>query len=398
MTNPSRDLALDYLKGFACLLMTVAHLPVADKTDTAAVGFHYFAEYATVVFFAVSGMNAFTQAKKYSLRYLLALNAAIFVFGSPYSTVIHADLYGRYVLEILQIIAIGSLAVVLVQRFLGESKWIFAGVALAVMLGKVLRDLCWPELHGGGVLFVHEAYVPRAQLEAHGSKIFPGFPLFPWLAYFLWGVFAYALSQRAQGLLIAVLVAVYGAGNHWGMLGDFHEKWDTSAAYQVLSLLMLSVSLLLARAVPGHWLQIPRWVPYFGKNSLAFLYAHGFGLLAGLLVAKLLGQFPAWLTAIAITWIGLQLLQKWRGLKVFRQPLPWLLMGTIGLLLPLAIRLWPASYAPALLINLVMGLLIAKHFSYLRDLLRHHTTQPETENVSVPITAPSRAPASTSDG
>lgn len=369
MRNASRDLSLDYLKGFSCFMMTIAHLPVFDKSDAVTAGIHYFAEYVTVVFYAVSGINTLTQARKYSLHYLLLLNLALFIFGTPYSLTIHANLYARYVLEILQIIALGSMAVALTYRVCGDRRWVFAVLGLTVIALKILRDVWWPEFHGAGVLFVHEGYIPREQLAANDPRIFPGFPIFPWLFAFFWGVFVYQLNQKEQSLLLGVVGLTYVIGEALGILGDFHEKWDTSMAYVLLSMAMLSGSFLLARAVPTHWLQYPRFMPVFGKNSLAFLYVHGFGLLAAL-AAKSLGQYAGWIIALLVTYGGLRLLEKWRGIKYMENMGAWIAMATLSLLLPVFLLTEPKAVIPVLLINIAIGLLVSRHFNSLRDLLR----------------------------
>lgn len=371
LTKPStRDAALDYLKGLACFLMVIAHLPVQDKTNIAAVTVHGLAEYITVVFFAVSGINTFTQAKKYNLRYLLLLNVAIFIAGIPYAMVVHANLYAQPVPEILQIIAMGSLAVVAVQRILGNSPHVFALVAILIMVIKVLRDLCLPEFHGAGLLFVDKNYIPRAQLTGKSSSMFPGFPVFPWLAYFVWGVFAYSLSQRAQALMIAIIVSLMGLAIFAGIFGDLHEKWDTSVAFQLSSLLTLSICLFVTRSMPEPWLHTPRWMLFFGEHSLAFLLVHGFGLVAGFIVAKLLGQFAAWAVALTVTYFCLKGLLRWGGAAAFKTKGTWVITAAMCVVLPAIVLVWPASYLIVVIMNVLLGVLIARHFGDLRNLIR----------------------------
>lgn len=367
--SSNRDLAMDYLKGLACLMMVLGHLPVYDKTDMVAQYVVWCINSATVVFFGISGVNAVAQAAKYPFSYLFGLNLALFVFGTAYSTIIHVDLYERYLLEIFQIIAIGSVLAALLYRLIGNRPWVFAFVGLLVALAKYGFAYFWPDFHGGGVLLVHENYRPHIQLAPNEARFFPGFPFFPWAYIFFWGVFAYHLSQRAQAVLLLTEIAILAGGLYLDVLGDWREKWGMSPAFLLVSMIFFSAHCFVVRFMPAHWLKVPGFILLFGQNSLAFLFVHGFGLLAGMIIVKTTGQFGAWALAYVVTYFGLVLFVKWKPWKLFDASWTWWLMAGIVVTLPLVAITWPVMKFLVVLSEAFLGILFAKHFGQLRNLI-----------------------------
>lgn len=365
----TRDPVIDYLKGSACVMMIIAHTPNFQPDDPVVAMFYSLAAFGTILFFAMNGANTAQQVRRYPLGYIVRLNLILFVFGTTFSVIVHPDLYQRYVLEILQIIAMGSIAVALVAKGVGGRPWCFGLIGLLIPLIKFLRDAYWPEFHGAGVLFVHQAYLPHENLPEGMKRFWPGFPVFPWLYTFFWGVFAYSLSQRQQLGLMLTCVGLYVLGDYWGVIGSWREKWDTSIAFWLLMTFKLSLFLWVLRALPARWLQIPGFVTLFGKHSLSFLFVHAIGFALAHAVQSL-GQYVAWLVAFLVTWGCLVLLLKWRGWSLFSRAWAWWMMAVLVLVLPGVVLWLPAFKLPAFLLIFACGVLFAKHLDQMRVLLK----------------------------
>lgn len=377
-----RDLVMDYLRGVVCIAMVIAHFPVQDKTDEMAVLLHHLVGSVTVVFFGISGINALAQAGRYSIRELLVVFAGLFIFGTSYSVIIHPTLYLRYVPEIFQIIAIGSVLVIVAQRFLGSRPWVYGLLGVLVVAVYLVVDLVFPQWTGDGVLFVHRDYVPHDQVPAGQPKIFPGFPMLPWLYIFFWGVFSYSLNQKQQAACIFVLGAALALGLQLNVLGVWFEKWHMTPAYLILSTLTFSVAVFCGRLLPATWLRKSDFILLFGKNSLAFLFMHGFGLLVAFITVRYVGQYLAWLAAIIVSYFALKLLQRWKGLTIFEAPQSWWIMGFLAVTLPLLPLWWKATIVPVVLLEVIIGILFSKHFPLLRGLIRQKHLQRESSLVA----------------
>jgi len=116
-----RDHSLDLIKGFACLLMIFAHAPgIANSPLTSLLyghnnklvqTFYLLGEFAPVFFFSVSGVVGYLQAQKYQPKSVLLGYLFLFFLGFSYNGITQIEFYKDFQIEIIQIIAIGVLAV-----------------------------------------------------------------------------------------------------------------------------------------------------------------------------------------------------------------------------------------------------------------------------------------------
>ncbi|SHJ15169.1 hypothetical protein [Desulfofundulus thermosubterraneus] len=243
-----RDYSLDLLKTLGCVLMLFAHSHVAtDGWITHQLVF--LGTFAPVIFFSVSGVTTVLQLRARSAGSLFLFYALFFFLGLSFVGAKGVNFWHEPQCEVPQGIALGVIATTFLVRWLGPemSGFLFP---LPFLLHLMAKKMAIPASIATGFL------VP------------PGlFPLFPWLAFFLWGIFCYS-HQRT-----AVLVTL-GAGAAYAVLslqGLGHcEKWDMNTQYFLVGLVLygfLAVVRPFIQAVPG-------WLVYLGRRSLFFFYAH----------------------------------------------------------------------------------------------------------------------------
>jgi len=76
----SRDHSLDLLKGVACVLMLLAHTHL--QIDLPSKALTFLGNFTPVLFFAVSGITANFQARKYPVAGILSTYVMIFILDS----------------------------------------------------------------------------------------------------------------------------------------------------------------------------------------------------------------------------------------------------------------------------------------------------------------------------
>lgn len=254
----TRDLSLDVIKGWGCLAMIAAHIPVSGAGRLPDLG-----GLAPVLFYSVSGVTAVYQSRKRSVRQLAIFYTFFFIVGYSYAW-LHRP--GEYASDIMQIIAMGTMATCMLSRWLPNLStrgWaVLALIPFAVHC--VAREF---NVNGAIVGFPITGFV-----------VVPGvFPLFPWLSFFWWGAFARSCQGRAlQGCTLITAVATVVSALRGGALW---EKWNMSNTYYLLCLTVLFGSFGVARRlVKRHTGSLESlasgWSVFFGRHSLLFLFVH----------------------------------------------------------------------------------------------------------------------------
>lgn len=242
-----RDYTLDLLKTLGCLLMVFAHShAVTNNWFTHYVVFS--GTFAPVLFFGVCGVTSVFQLRSRPWPVLATFYALFFLLGLSFIGIKGVNFWREPQCEIFQGIALGVVATALLVRLLGEkSGFLFP-------LPFLLYVLC-------------KKAVVTTPVTA-GFLFPPGlFPLFPWLSFFLWGVFCYWF--RRMGFLLALSAA--GIYLSLVVAGKGHcEKWEMNAGYFLLGLALYG---LLFGLCSIRW-RVPQWLIYTGKHSLLFFYTH----------------------------------------------------------------------------------------------------------------------------
>ncbi len=252
-----RILEIDITKGIACLLMLAAHFISARLLP--------FGTFAAPLFFACSGMNTIKLIEKTSANrrydlFHLFFPLLLFFGGSTQVVVAHGGRL-RIFPEFLQCIALA--------------------VLILFVLSRVFRN----PFHVGclfPVPFLIQHFLPMTFSGSPLAFLFSkGFALFPWLGFFLFGVFILYLKGRTFFGLTAVLGAIAGLSLLWA--GGTLNKFLMSPLYILLALLAVSLffamgRLIAALAKRAFFRGLTSFFAIPGRNSLMFVYLHYFVL------------------------------------------------------------------------------------------------------------------------
>ncbi len=368
----SRDYSLDYLKGVGCFLMMIAHLSLAHRRDPYAVLVSDIGSLGMLYFFAVAGVTAAIQLHKYDYVSLIMFFLSLGIVGYCYTAMMHPTLYLSFRLEVFQVIALGSIAVIAIKQYanMGVVGYFILGVL--VYLIKYLFDRFLPQFDGGAVLLPHADYVPW--INAHGlERINPGFPLLPWLSYFFAGYAAYYMNNR-WNLIWAAVFFVLALIVYWLAPSEvlFYDKFDMTPGYFLISSGVLFASFYVGR----QWFHGPPKKPdnillFFGQNSLMVFYVHGFGLIAGFAIIKWLGnQYLAWLAVFVVTYWLLKLVVQIKPFDKFKSVNAWIVLTVMIFVTPLLCLYAGIFQIVVICLELIYGFIFIINFPHISQRLK----------------------------
>lgn len=292
-----RDRSLDFLKGFACIQMLIAHSHVIFFDTPGSIWIRAFCGYATTIFFGISGITALIQIKHYGIKATLGIYVWLYLLGvSMVFLVFHTDnLDHIFIVEMLQIIALGCIMLILLEHYVAPNRWGYLAISLVFIALKFLIDAWgahqaqpWP-LPRGLVNPVPDLLTYNAFLN---PSFYPGFTLIPWLWVFPFCIFV-RRSTPAFNLFwgVACFVAIW-VMHLLGYELQLHNKWNIPPDYflAITGYTMVQFGILHPNA---HTLftRIPVWIESLGKDVLLFLYVHFAGIFFGGIIA--VGLFRA---------------------------------------------------------------------------------------------------------
>ncbi|MBN2346061.1 MAG: hypothetical protein JXO51_06690 [Candidatus Aminicenantes bacterium] len=352
-----RRVEIDVAKGAACLLMILAHL--------APHGLLPVGNFAAALFFACSGMNAIlmierTRGSRLFDLYHVLFPLILFFGGSTLIAVIHGGRL-RIAFGLLQFIALAIVLVFALSKLFPDPRscgWLFP------------------------IPFLVQQLAPASVLGSRGefplSMLFGNrFVLFPWLGFFLFGIFILGRKRGQRRVLMAVLIVAFALSH--GIAAIPLRKFWMSLSYILLGLLVIVMALEFGRWISGRPVpflsrRLSEFFALSGRNSLMFLYMHYFVMryFAGFVLG--IGAWPSLLLKTLILFLACNaMLMFYEKVKI--QP---------GLFLPasfLALALaWlygtelPGRHADKRLIVMLLGILFAFLYVQLRrraaDLIR----------------------------
>jgi hypothetical protein len=337
--------------------MLLAHTHLQIDLPSKAVTF--LGNFTPVLFFAVSGITANFQARKYPVAGILITYIMIFLLGLSFAAMISGNFWVSFNMDILQIIAVGVLTLYLVQRYLKPGPWFHLGAAVAVFALKLAtnalpRDLWWM------------AYLENILLE-------PGnFVVIPWLFPFFLGMFCHLAANRYNLWLAGTALLVMGLMQAAGMSLGIDNRWDMSAGYFLFSVLITSSAFYVARQLPPAI--IPRvfaWLLWLGKNSLLFLYVHmGVIWLVKEYTVNIWGSYLVWpvvtAASIGLMWLLPPLLKFIRIPALMRGLSSWVFLAVLILAAPLVL---PPG-APLVLTEFALGLVFSLYYVSMTQALK----------------------------
>ncbi len=366
MTAKAREDSLDILKGIACLFMVIAHQPYYSKAPDVALGLinHFSGIFPPALFFSIAGVTATFQSTKYSLASLVRYFIAMCLIGMTWNIVIHGDVTAFFWPEIFQIIALGSLFVCIVERNGPSPQWLLLTITIGIISTKLIAETYWPQFDGWNFLFCDTNYVPEIDSIANTMPILPGFPLFPWLAYFFFGIWCYRASKRLK--LLAAGASLGAAIGCVALGSNAIEKWDSSIAYLFTDGAVICAAFWLFEGYGAAGSALARQLRKIGSNAFLFFFAHPLGLIAGVLVyiAKP-NAYMAWIVSIVVAVITYNLFTKFKPSRRFDSGFAWLVLIGATLLIPFLPMLNAHPSIPGItrLFALIIGIVAAVNFS-----------------------------------
>ena len=356
--RPVRDHSLDLLKGVACVLMLLAHTQL--QVDLQSKALTFLGNFTPVLFFAVSGITANFQARKYPVVGIVFTYVMIFLLGLSFAAMVAGNFWVAFNMDILQIIAAGVLVLYLVQRYLKAGPWFHLGAAVAVFALKLAtdglsRDLWWM------------AYMENILLE-------PGnFVVIPWLFPFFLGMFCHLAPNRCNLWVAGVALVVMGLMQAAGVSLGIDNRWDMSTGYFLFSLLITSSAFYVARRLPQAVIaRAFAWLLWLGKNSLLFLYVHmGVIWLVREYTRDIWDTYMIWpvvtVISIGLMW-SLPPLLRALGIPALMARLPaWITLTVLILTAPLVL---PAG-APLVLTEFALGLVFSLYYVSMTQALKN---------------------------
>ena len=319
MTHSTRDNTLDYLKGIACVLMIFAHAAGTPKSFI-LIFLRFVGDFAPVIFFAVAGITASLQSKKYSLLSIAISYACLFILGISDS---YAQIY-RFGMGILQIIAIGCFGVTVAEKL--NNKNIYGYLIISIIIFSISLTFKSILLEGS----MYSLLIPIGRVGV--------FPVFPWLSFFFLGVFAYKVDNRLN-IVFSILSLVLIAVCYWsGITLGLTAKWQMLPGYYLISVFVLFSVFFIARLSNLLFLRKARILLFFGQNSLLFFYVHFFfARIFNHLLAE--NMVAIWITVAIATFVSMKLLlilSKHDRLKERSENIGiWLIIMMLTVLIPL---------------------------------------------------------------
>ncbi|MDD2922156.1 MAG: heparan-alpha-glucosaminide N-acetyltransferase domain-containing protein [Anaerolineales bacterium] len=327
-----RDASIDLLKGVGCLVMIVAH---SSLNLGGYEVFKFWGGLAPVLFFSAVGVTAAFQAQKYKPRGVLLTYAFLILLGFSFNRITDPGFLKEVEFDIIQMVAVGSSAVYLLEYYLRPRVWIY------FLLGALAF----------GFKFILQFVFAGVSISGLTNLFFPPgiFPIFPWLFLFFFGLFAYRIDNYVNLGLALGFGALLFSLRQINIALDLENKWDMSFGYFLACSILLFAAFFVLRAIPFFQQRRNGLLTFLGKNSLLFLYVH-FPIILYLKeirihrASKLIFQHPYlfWILVLGLTLIAMFVLiwlAKWKvAAQVFSRLSVWIAMAllvfAVGILIP----------------------------------------------------------------
>jgi hypothetical protein len=320
--RPTRDHSLDLLKGVACVLMLLAHTQL--QIDLPSKVLTFIGSFAPILFFAVSGITANFQARKYPVAGIVATYAMIFLLGLSFAAMVAGNF------------------------------WAVVVFALKSATDGLSRDLWWT------------GYLENVILE-------PGnFVVIPWLFPFFLGMFCHLAPNRHNLWLAGAALLALGIAGAAGLPLGIDNRWDMTFGYFLFSLLLTASAFYIARRLPQEFIEhVFSWLLWLGKLSLLFLYVHiGMIWVLRTYTQGILDSYLIWpvvaVASIVLMWVLPPLFGALRVPAVMSRFPAWIGLLAAILVAPLVL---PAG-APLVLTELALGLVFSLYYAAMTRVLK----------------------------
>ena len=369
LTSSQRDTSIDILKGVGCLVMIVAH---SSLKSIGYEQFKFWGGLAPVLFFSATGVTAAFQAQKYKPRGVLLTYAFLFLLGFSFNRITDPGFLQEPEFDIIQMIAIGSVAVYLLEYYLRPRAWIYF---LLGFLAFGLKFILQKFLVGISIAGVTNALIP------------PGiFPIFPWLFLFFFGLFAYRINNYFNAGLAAGFGALLFVLQKINFPIDLENKWDMSLGYFLASGILVFFAFFILRFISSQRkiFKYEGLLTFLGKNSLLFLYVH-FPIILYLREnhiqhdVKLIFRHPYlfWLLALGLTLVVMLVLIRLAKWEISAQVFDHLTVWAVMTLLVFGAGLFISTERFTYVIEVGLGILTAMYYPKLGNIFKQKILLPD---------------------
>lgn len=337
--------------------MLLAHTQL--QIDLPSKALTFLGSFAPILFFAVSGITANFQARKYPVAGIMATYLMIFLLGLSFAAMVAGNFWLSFNMDILQIVAVGVLVLYFVKRYFDPNPWFYLGATVAVFSLKLVtdglpRELWWMD------------YLENVILE-------PGnFVVIPWLFPFFLGMFCHLAPNRHNLWLAGAALLGLGVAGAAGLPLGIDNRWDMTFGYFLFSLLLTASAFYVARRLPQDFIERAfSWLLWLGKLSLLFLYIHiGLIWMVRTYTQGIWDTYLIWpvvaVASIVIMLVLPPLLGAMRVPAVMSRFPAWIGLLAAILIAPLVL---PAG-APLVLTELLLGLVFSLYYAAMTQVLK----------------------------
>lgn len=342
------DYSLDAIKGFSCILMIVAHIPIYFNGNERV--FQIIASLAPVLFFAVSGVTTTFQARRKSLLSLFSFYVLFAVIGFSYNLMWRPDVQAFSVMDVPQIITLGVLSVFLLEKYLKPALVVYLLLPLLLFSVHYFIGNHLPDFPLKSMLFTETI----------------GFTYFPWIFAFVAGVFAYRCSNKVNLILALGAALLLGIFSYGGLHEADFIKYNMSVKYFLLSLVVLFGAFFIFRRKPSY--SPSNLIIFFGQHSFLFLFTHLFFILTfdrlgmGSLYIVLM-----WGLVLGCTYVAMRIL-LWLNRYIdpyLNHPVPWVIIVLAVVAIPVLI----SNAELIILSEAALGILFSLNYKKLSSLM-----------------------------
>lgn len=247
-----RDKTIDYIKGFALVLMGVAHGPSWNES-TLVTSIMFIGGLAPAIYFSASGYTVMAKQKLPIIFILLFI--LTFIFGFTYNGMNASWISDQSTggLQIIQLIALGVFALYIFNhyRISTRTKAIFALLLplLYYVVTPILLNI--PDFTGRQYLFQS------------------GFTLIPWLGLFFAGNAINLLNNKGRFIFIGVAISLLILTS---FLSDITEKGSVSYYYLCIAFFYLCYQIFSFTAARFPSSTILMSFDRIARLSLTFLF------------------------------------------------------------------------------------------------------------------------------
>lgn len=341
--------SLDAIKGLACIFMIFAHAAVDPKGDAVLSYIMYIGGFAPALFYAVTGVTASLQARKNNVSSVALFYVMFAVLGFSLNAFWRPNLWKDLICDVPQIIALGAIIVLIVEKYLKPNKYIYLVMSIGVFILHFYFTKNFPTFKFKQFLFTQDV----------------SFPVIPWLLMFFAGIFAFYIKNIVNLWLAFASFFILVILTEMNKVVDPNNKWGMSFGYFLMSYFVLFIVFYIMRSRENY--SKKNILIFFGKNSMLFLYVHLL-IMKVLVLKNFYKLYPVWFIMgfgcfffmKALIWLNKYIEE------VFKRPQVWAVMAVLICFIPIFTK----NADTIIWSELFLGILFANNYPTLSKMVK----------------------------